>query len=57
MWGKGVGERTWCIYCVRIKYCVNRKMRHVEAIPGMGEGRIKKNDGEVEFNYDIFGIL
>jgi hypothetical protein len=28
-------------------------MRPVETIPGMGEGRIKKNDGGGEFNYDI----
>jgi hypothetical protein len=30
----------------------NGKMIHVETIPGMGGGRIKKNDGRVEFNYD-----
>jgi hypothetical protein len=30
------------------------KLRHVETIPGMGgEGRIKENDGGVEFSYDI----
>jgi hypothetical protein len=29
------------------------KMRYVETIPGMEEGKIKENDGEVEFNYDI----
>jgi hypothetical protein len=28
-------------------------MRSVETIPGMGEGRIKENDGGGEFNYDI----
>jgi hypothetical protein len=28
-------------------------MRPVEAIPGMGEGRIKENDGGDEFNYDM----
>jgi hypothetical protein len=31
----------------------NRKMRSVETIAGMGEGRIKENDGGDEFNYDI----
>jgi hypothetical protein len=31
----------------------NGKMRTVETIPGMGEGRIKENDGGGEFNYDI----
>jgi hypothetical protein len=31
---------------------VNGKMRPVETIPGMGEGVIKENDGESEFNYD-----
>jgi hypothetical protein len=29
------------------------KMRHVEIIPWMRGGRIKDNDGEGEFNYDI----
>jgi hypothetical protein len=28
-------------------------MRHVETIPGIGRGEIKKNDGRAEFNYDI----
>jgi hypothetical protein len=28
-------------------------MRSVETIPGMGEDRIKENDGWGEFNYDI----
>jgi hypothetical protein len=32
---------------------VNRKMRHIEAIPGMGGGGIKENDRGSEFNYDI----
>jgi hypothetical protein len=36
---------------------VNGKMKAVETIPGMGGGRIKENDGEGEFNYDIFDIL
>jgi hypothetical protein len=31
----------------------NGKMRPVETILGMGEGRIKENDGGGEFNYDI----
>jgi hypothetical protein len=29
---------------------LNGKMRPVEAILGMGEGRIKENDGRGEFN-------
>jgi hypothetical protein len=28
-------------------------MRPVETVPGMEGGRIKENDGEGEFNYDI----
>jgi hypothetical protein len=32
---------------------VKGKMRPVETIPGMGEGRIKENDGGGDFNYDI----
>jgi hypothetical protein len=28
-------------------------MTHVEIIPGMRGGRIKENDGGLEFNYDI----
>jgi hypothetical protein len=31
----------------------NGKMRPVETIPGMGEVRIKENDGGGEFNCDI----
>jgi hypothetical protein len=31
----------------------NGKMRHVESSPGIGGGRIKKNNGGGEFNYDI----
>jgi hypothetical protein len=31
----------------------NEKMRPVETIPGMGEGRIEENDGQGEFNYDV----
>jgi hypothetical protein len=36
---------------------VNGKMRPVETIPGMGEGKIKENDGGGEFSYDIFDIV
>jgi hypothetical protein len=32
---------------------VNGKMRSVEILPGMGEGKIKENDGGGKFNYDI----
>jgi hypothetical protein len=35
---------------------VNGKMRPVETIPGMGEGKIE-NEGRGEFNYDVFDIL
>jgi hypothetical protein len=38
------------IYVLRY---VNRKVRPVETIPGMGERRIKENDGGGEFKYDI----
>jgi hypothetical protein len=31
----------------------NEKMRPVETTSGMEGGRIKKNDGGGEFNYDI----
>jgi hypothetical protein len=31
----------------------NGKMRPAEAVPGMGGGRIKENDGGAEFKYDI----
>jgi hypothetical protein len=31
----------------------NGKMRQGEAMPAMGEGEIKENDGGGEFNYDI----
>jgi hypothetical protein len=30
----------------------NRKMIPVETVPGMGGGRIKKNDRGGEFNYE-----
>jgi hypothetical protein len=36
---------------------VNGKMIHVETIPGMWVGGIKKNDGWGEFKYGIFDIL
>jgi hypothetical protein len=36
---------------------LNGKMKTVESIPRMKEGEIKENDGEDEFNYDIFKIL
>jgi hypothetical protein len=32
---------------------ISGKMRPAETIPGMGERRIKENDGRGEFNYDI----
>jgi hypothetical protein len=32
-------------------------MRPIETIPGMGAGRIKKNYGGGEFNYDILWEL
>jgi hypothetical protein len=31
----------------------NGKIRLVETIPGMGEGRVKETDGGVDFNYEI----
>jgi hypothetical protein len=52
-WGKGDGGRIWCKYCVYMH--VNGKMVPVENIPGWG--RVKENDGGVEFNYDIFDTL
>jgi hypothetical protein len=32
---------------------VKGKMRPIETIPGMGGGRIKKNEGGSKFNYDM----
>jgi hypothetical protein len=32
---------------------VNGKMKPVGTISGVGEGRIKENDGGGKFNYDI----
>jgi hypothetical protein len=32
---------------------MNGKMRPIETIPGIGERRIKENDGGDKFNYDI----
>jgi hypothetical protein len=34
-----------------------KEMRPVETIPGMGEGRIKENDGGDELKHDILNIL
>jgi hypothetical protein len=31
-------------------------LRHVEIVSEMERGRMKENDGRVEFNYDIFVI-
>jgi hypothetical protein len=31
----------------------NGKMRHVETIPGLWQGRIKKNVAGGELNYDV----
>jgi hypothetical protein len=36
---------------------VNGKMRPIEIVPGMGEGRAKENDGKGEFKHDIFDTL
>jgi hypothetical protein len=38
-------------------YVCKWKIIPVETSMGMGERGIKENDGEGEFNYDIFGIL
>jgi hypothetical protein len=35
----------------------NGKMRNVETIPGMGEGRIKERSGGGEFKYGMFDTL
>jgi hypothetical protein len=35
----------------------NGKMRPVESIPGICEGKIKEREGEGEFNYDILQEL
>jgi hypothetical protein len=40
----------WWKYSVQMY--VNEKRRHVETIPGMGGGELKKKDGESEFNYE-----
>jgi hypothetical protein len=32
---------------------LNGKMRPAETIPGIGEGEVKKNDGEGKFKYSI----
>jgi hypothetical protein len=39
MWREGIGESIWCTYCKHTY--VNRKMRPVETIPGMGGRRDK----------------
>jgi hypothetical protein len=36
---------------------VSGKMRPVEIIPGMGEGKDKENDGGGDFKYAISDIL
>jgi hypothetical protein len=36
---------------------VNGKMRPLETTPGIGGGKIKKNEGGSEFKYNIFDIL
>jgi hypothetical protein len=53
MWGNGEGGWIWCNYCVHI--CVNRKIRPVETIPGMGGGQDKEWLSKVK--YDIIDIL
>jgi hypothetical protein len=35
---------------------VDGKRRPVGTIPGIGEGRIRENDGVGEFKYDTFDI-
>jgi hypothetical protein len=35
----------------------NGKMRPAEIVPGMGEGRIKENEGGGEFEYDIKNFI
>jgi hypothetical protein len=55
--GRGWYQWVWTEYKERVRKAEcseNGKMRHVESVPGMGEGREKENDGGVEFNYDIF---
>jgi hypothetical protein len=37
--------------------CVNGKMRPVETVSVMGEGRIKENNGGGDFNYGILQEL
>jgi hypothetical protein len=54
---RGEDTRKGCRRVNMVEYYVvmyeNGKMRPVEIIPGIGGGRIKENDGEGEFNYDI----
>jgi hypothetical protein len=52
---KGCGRvNTEQILCTHV---CKWKMIPVETIPGMREGKIKKNGGGGEFKYDIFDIL
>jgi hypothetical protein len=54
--GKDVEKGYSKVNMVEIYYILmyeNGKMRHVETIPGMGEGGIKGDDGGSEFIYDI----
>jgi hypothetical protein len=48
---KKLGGKIWWKYYVFMNE--NGKMRPIEIVSGMGDGRIKENDGEGEFNYDI----
>jgi hypothetical protein len=52
---QGVGpefEPQYCKKNIRLIMYEDGKMRHVDTIPGMREGRIKENDGGGEFKYD-----
>jgi hypothetical protein len=53
--GGGYKERVWEVNMMEMLCLMyeNGKMRPVETTPGMGKGRIKKNDGGSEFSYDI----
>jgi hypothetical protein len=55
MWGKGIGGKLSCKYCVHMY--VNGKMRPVETIPRMCGREIKESDGEGEFMYNISNML
>jgi hypothetical protein len=67
IWGPGgvgtseevkCGKRVWRMYIVQIRVhmYVDGKRRPVGTIPGIGEGRIRENDGVGEFKYDTFDI-